>query len=292
MPKSKKTKIISTFGSRITSIASVALVLFLLGLTAMGAMTVRTINDDVRSNMGFVIKMEHDVSVNDVNSLKQTLMADPAVQVLTFLSPEEIMEQESLYLSENIGEELDINPYQAEFDVRMTPEYAGTDSIAGRISLYESAPGVDEIITESALVAGVDSTFRRVGRVMLIIALVFLFISIALINNTVSLSIYSRRFVIHTMRLVGATSAFVRAPFIRAGCLNGAVAGVLASVVLAAGRSYAASVDPLLGRALDWPQILILFVALTAFGVLLCGVTAWVAATRYLSTSYDELFLK
>lgn len=292
MPNSKKTKIISTFGSRITSIASVALVLFLLGLMAMGAMTARTITDDVRSNMGFVIKMEYDVPQDNVNSLKQALLADPAVQVVTFLSPEDIMEQESIYLSESIGEELDINPYQAEFDVRMVPEYAGADSISARIAFYETAPGVDEIITESTLVAGVDRTFHRIGRVMLVIAIVLLLISIALINNTVSLSIYSRRFVIHTMRLVGATSAFIRAPFIRAGCLNGAVAGVLASVVLAAGRTYAASVDPLLGRALDWPQILVLFVILIAFGILLCGITAWVAASRYLSTSYDELFLK
>ncbi len=217
----KRSRRISTFGSRITSLVSVALVLILLGLASLMGLAGKNLTDDVRRNLGFIVKMERDCPDAAINTVKQALLASPSVERLTFSSADDIMEQESQYLGEEIGALLDANPYSAEFDVKVRPAYATPDSIEAAVEFFSSMAGVDEIVTESAVIEGVDSTLRRLGAVLLIVAAILLAVSVALINNTISLSIYARRFVIHTMKLVGATGGFIRRPFLRAGALNG-----------------------------------------------------------------------
>ncbi len=289
--KKKGIKRVSTFGSRATSIVSVALVLFLLGLVLMSGFAAGALTDRLRSNLRLVVKMEYDVSDTDVNSLKQNFLSDNAVGSVAFMSSDDIMEQESAFLADSLIGELDINPYQAEFELRMASEHANADSMAVFCARYADAAGVDEIISDAALVAGVDSGLRRVRGVLLSVAAILLVVSIALINNTVSLSVYSRRFAIHTMRLVGATNNFIRRPFIIAGAVNGLIAGGIASAMLVAARAAGAAVDPALTLGLDWQHMVLVFVILLLSGAFLCAATAFVATSRFLAANYDELFL-
>ncbi|MCM1066617.1 MAG: permease-like cell division protein FtsX [Muribaculaceae bacterium] len=288
-PRSKR---ISTLGSRITSLVSVALVLILVGMAAMTGVAGKKLTDEVRRNLGFVIKMERDCSQASVDALKQTLLADPAVSLLTFNSAADIMAQESEYLGDDIQSLLDANPYSSEFDVKVKPAYAVPDSINALVATYGKAPEVAELVTESAVIEDVDAALARAGTILLISAAVLLLICIALINNTVSLSIYSRRFVIHTMKLVGATAAFIRRPFLTAAALNGLIAGAVASLVLFALKLYISSLDPLIAEALPADLLAVLCVALTLLGMAICVLTATFATNRYLSASYDEMFLK
>ena len=288
----KRSRRISTFGSRITSLVSVALVLILLGLASLMGLAGKNLTDDVRRNLGFIVKMERDCPDAAINTVKQALLASPSVERLTFSSADDIMEQESQYLGEEIGALLDANPYSAEFDVKVRPAYATPDSIEAAVEFFSSMAGVDEIVTESAVIEGVDSTLRRLGAVLLIVAAILLAVSVALINNTISLSIYARRFVIHTMKLVGATGGFIRRPFLRAWALNGVVAGVGASAFLVLARIYAASLDPMLAQALPWTWTAAVCVALVMLGAAICVLTAAFATNRYLRASYDEMFLK
>lgn len=289
--KKKGIKRVSTFGSRLTSIVSVALVLFLLGLVLMSGFAAGALTDRMRSNLRLVVKMENDAGDAAINALKQQFLADDAIEVMTFMSADDIMAQESAFLADSLIGELDVNPYQAEFELQMAPDYANADSIAMLTCRYTDADGVDEIVSDAALVAGVDKGLRRLRGILLGIAAVLLVISIALINNTVSLSVYSRRFAIHTMRLVGATNSFIRRPFIIAGAVNGLIAGAAASVLLLIARAVGASVDPTVVLGLDWQHMALIFVILLLSGAALCAATAFVATSRYLATDYDELFL-
>lgn len=288
----KRSRRISTFGSRITSLVSVALVLVLLGVAALMGVAGKNLTDDVRRNLGFVIKMERDVPEASINQLKQALLASDAVEVLTYNSAEDILAQESEYLGEDVSSLLDVNPYASEFDVKVRPAYASPDSILSLVDMYDSFQGVSEIVTESAVIEGVDSTLRRVGAILLTVAIVLLAVSVALINNTISLSIYARRFVIHTMKLVGATGGFIRRPFLLAGMVNGLFAGLAATILLVGARFYISSLDPLLEEALPWTWVAIVCAALVVIGALICMLTAAFATNRYIRSSYDEMFLK
>ena len=288
----KKSRRISTLGSRLTSLVSVALVLILLGLAVLMGVAGKSLTDDLRRSLGFVIKMERDCPAEYINTLKQELTDMPAVGVFTFLSADDIMEEESMYLGEDIAALVDANPYSPEFDIKVKPDYSSPDSIAAIGARLEQYSGVSEVVTESAVIEGVDSTLRRLSAVLLCVAAVLAVVSVTLINNTISLSIYSRRFVIHTMKLVGATAAFIRRPFLLAGAMNGLFAGLAASAVLIGLRCYVSSLDRMLGQALGWGVVALVCVAVTLLGIAICVLTALFATNRYLKASYDEMFLK
>lgn len=283
---------ISTLGSRFTSLVSVALVLVLLGLAAMLAVAGANLTDSLRRNLGFVIKMERGCPESAINTVKQALLANKAIERISFESADQIMQHESEYLGEDLTALLDANPYAAEFDIKVRPRYSAPDSIAALSDFFGDLPSVDEIVTESAVIEGIDTTLRRSSLILLGLAGVLLAVSLTLINNAVSLSIYSRRFVIHTMKLVGATRSFIRRPFLRASTVNGIIAGGVASCLICALRFYAGSLDPAIDTALGWPQTATICIILVALGAAICLLTALFATNRYLRASYDEMFLK
>ncbi len=288
----KRSRRISTFGSRFTSVISVALVLLLLGVGAMAAIAGHSLAREVRRNIGFVIKMERPEAPETTADVKAALSHSPAVASFVYLSSEDIMAQESKFLGENFAEGLETNPYSAEFDVKLQQAYTVPDSVAMLAARFEAMPAVEEVLTESAVIEGIDSTLRRIGSVILGIAVLLMVVSVALINNTVSLSIYSRRFLIHTMKLVGATRSFIRRPFIGAGALNGLFAAAIACAVVAGVRVYGATFDPAVAELLPWWVVAVLCVILVVLGVGMCALTAAIATNRYLKSGYDEMFLK
>lgn len=290
--KNNQSKRISTFGSRVSSIISVGLVLLLLGLTAMALITGRNITDDVRRNIGFILKMDRDIPETTLNKAKQILSGAKYVETFVFSSSEDILASESALLGEDISELVEINPYASEFDVRLRPSYANPDSLQWILYDVRTIPGVSEVITESDVIETIDTNLRRVTSILLFIALALMLISFVLINNTVSLSIHSRRFLIHTMRLVGATGGFIRRPFVAAGCLYGLIAGVCASLVLAGLRWWASQIEPVaVESALPWwPAMTLILAGVMVLGVLLCLLASYAACSRQLRTSYDEMF--
>ena len=277
---------ISTFGSQITSVISVALVLLILGILAMTLEASRSLSDDIRRNIGFVVKLSPSASADDVNRVKHLVSASPAIDSYVFASPDNILAEESRLMGEDLGEMLDENPFGAEFDVRLKPRYACGDSITAISAVIAADDAVDEIVTETAVVDSINSVIRRLTAILLAIAAALLIISFVLINNTVSLAIYSRRFIIHTMKLVGATGAFIRRPFLIAGL----AAAALAIAVLAAIRAYSTSFDAALDSALPWPSMGWIFAGVLACGLLICLIASIIATNRYLRADYDEMF--
>lgn len=289
---SDKGKRISTFGSQLTSVISVTLVLLLLGIVAMIGITAQYMTDDVRRNLGFIVKMDRNSTKADTDKVKRTLSTARFVDSFVYSSADDILAQESALMGEDIAEYIQANPYSAEFDVKVRPEYARADSIELIAARVSALGGVEEILTETSIIEGIDSAMRRISTILLIVATALLLISFVLINNTVSLSIYSRRFLIYTMRLVGATTSFIRRPFVRAGAVNGLLAGAAAGVILVAIRCYAAAAEPGAAAALDWPMMAILLAGVLACGITICSLAAIAATNRHLRSSYDGLYMK
>ena len=146
MTKNKSSRL-SAFGSRLTTVISVTLVLLILGIIAMAGLLARSGAEQIRSNMGFIVKVQRDAAPDEINRLKQQLPEYPFTASAVYASPEQILHDESQYLGEDAAEMLDINPYNPEFDVKVTPAYASADSIEAIRHRLAADPAIDEIIT-------------------------------------------------------------------------------------------------------------------------------------------------
>ena len=293
----KRSQHISILGSRITSVVSVALVLVLLGVAALMTSAARKATDNVRRNMGFTIKMERGMGADEINNMKKRLAKAAYVESFVYASPDEILAQESEIIGEDIMALVDENPYGAEFDVKVRPQWAHSDSIASIALSVGSAKGVEDVLTDTGVIDSVNRNISRLTWIMLAVAAALLAISFVLINNTVSLAVYSRRFVIHTMRLVGATGAFIRAcrganPIrIKAGAATGLVASIAASAVLAVAQAYPMRSDAALAGVLDWRTSAIVYALLAAIGIIICLLASAFATNRYLRSDVDDYYM-
>lgn len=283
---------ISTFGSQLTSIVSVSLVLLILGVLGLVAIAGRSGADMLKSNLGFIVKVERGAPESELNRLKQVFASAPFVASYVYSSSDEILASESQYLGEDITSLIDVNPYGAEFDVKVKPEYASVDSIESVSAMVAADKAVEEVLTETSMIAAVNSTLGRLTWILLAVATALLVISIVLINNTVHLAVYSRRFVIHTMKLVGATASFIRRPFIVAGAVNGLVSAAIASMILVVMVVYVSNVDPLLASAFTFRLCALVVAAIFVVGVLICTLASMFATNHYLRADYDDMFMK
>lgn len=291
MAKNPKTRI-STFGSQLTSIVSVTLVLLILGMLAMTLKASGALGENIRRNIGFIVKIDREASETEITRLKRELATARFTESIAFMPADEILRQESEYMGQPLDSLLDENPFGAELDIKVKPLYANSDSIMAIAGRMELVPSIDEVVTETTIVDDINSVLSRLTIILVAIALALLVISFVLINNTVSLAVYSRRFIIHTMKLVGATGAFIRRPFLVAGLLTGLVSAVMACGILAAVKAYGATIDPLLGLLVPWSAMWWIFAIVVVLGLIICLLASALATNRYLRAGYDEMFMK
>ncbi len=286
----KSRKGFSALSVQLTATVSVALVLLLLGMVATLAMSARRITTDIKEHMGFDVVLKEQSTLDDVNRFKQLFSEAPYVASFRYFSPEEANATWHEEMGENLTELLDVNPFLPEFEINVKAQYAEADSL-DKIML--SLAGLEQVEAVNGHTEVVDSVNRNLQTVMLILAiavLTLLPISFVLINNTVRLTIFSRRFLIHTMKLVGASRAFIRKPFLLSNMLQGLIAGVIASGVLLGIYFYLWSLDASLQAIADAMMLIWISAGLLIVGPLLSLAAAAWATQRYLTISYDELF--
>lgn len=290
MSQSNKRTSLMSFGKHLTSTVSVGMVLLILGIVGCAAFAAGNITRHIRENLGFNMVMKMDAYLTRINDMKKRLTASDFVASYDYMSPEEILEQENAYLGSDVEELIGTNPYQPEFNVRVKAQYASVDSLDKIISPLRNIDSVEEITVHTEMVESVNSNIGTLSLVLIALAGALLVISFVLINNTVRLTIYSARFLLHTMQLVGATNAFIRRPIIIGNILNGILAAVVAILLLCLLRVYAVSIDPDLALALPWSDLIYVFLGVVAGGIIICGTASWIATNKYLRQSYDDMF--
>lgn len=290
MSQSNKRTSLMSFGKHLTSTVSVGMVLLILGIVGCAAFAAGNITRHIRENLGFNMVMKMDADLTRINDMKKRLTASDFVASYDYMSPEEILEQENAYLGSDVEELLGTNPYQPEFNVRVKAQYASVDSLDKIISPLRNIDSVEEITVHTEMVESVNSNIGTLSLVLIALAGALLVISFVLINNTVRLTIYSARFLLHTMQLVGATNAFIRRPIIIGNILNGILAAEVAILLLCLLRVYAVSIDPDLALALPWSDLIYVFLGVVAGGIIICGTASWIATNKYLRQSYDDMF--
>lgn len=276
-----------------TATVSVTLVLLILGATALMGIAGNSVVNDIRSHMGFAVIMDQDATATDIAAMKQRFTRAGYVESYAYASPARVMErwQQMVGDDENVAELMDgINPFAPEFEVQVRPAWARPDSLAALASRIEMAPGVDEVKVHSRMVEQVHSTLRGITIGAAAVAALLLVIAFVLINNTVRLTVYSRRFTIHTMKLVGATGAFIRRPIVRANTLAGLLAAIVAAAILAGLLAWAGSLDSSLASAVSWGDAALVGAGMAVTGCLICYIASALATNKYLRADYDDMF--
>jgi cell division transport system permease protein len=290
--KNNKEVRISYWAAHLTTVVSVTLVLLIIGIIALITVSAASETRRLRERLEVSVVMADTVSNARAEALAKEIEKSPYALSVGVVSKEAALKIWKADTGEDLEALFGVNPLSPEVAFTVKSGYSSEDSlrvIEKRISGLEGVAGV--ALPDSAMVESMNRNIERFSIVLGVIALVMVIISFVLINNTVHLAIYARRFTIHTMQLVGATSGFIRSPFVKSNMLSGLLAGLVASAIMAVALVAApgAGFDNV-ADYISWPVYGVVAAGMIAVGVLLCGMAAWMATSRYLDKDYGELF--
>lgn len=290
MAENKKVSTVSFFNSRLTSVISIALVLFLLGLILLMGLLSNKLSVYVKENIAFSILLKDNQKEADIKRMQKSLDALPFIKSTEYISKEQAAKELEEELGENPETFLGFNPLQASMEVKLHSEYANPDSlklIEKQIRTYTS---VTDLLYRKDMMEMVHNNMKQVGIILLTLAVVLMCISFVLISNTIRLLIYSKRFLIHTMKLVGATPGFIRRPFVRYNVISGIFASILAILMLTGALYYLQNELKGFIQILDVQSLLIVYAAVLGLGILLSVVATIFAVNKYLRMGVDKLY--
>ena len=279
-------------GSYFMSMMSIALVLFLLGVFALLMMHAQKLSNHLKENIGFEVVMNSNVKEANILRLQAELDSMPAVKLTEYITKEEAIRR----LSEDLGEDFlqwlgnEENPLLPSIDVRFNADWANNDSINLIQAQLQKNKDVKEIYYQKSLVNLINQNVNRIGIALMIASLVLLIIAITLIRNTIRLSIYSKRFLVRSMQLVGATPAYIRRPFIGSGITQGFFGALLADAFLALLLYGITKRLPELTFVQNYTIIIGIFVGIIILGILLGGLSTRSALRKYLNADVNQLY--
>jgi cell division transport system permease protein len=282
-----KTRLRSSY---LTLVASVSLVLFLLGVLGLVLINARELSDYLRESLSFYIILDDETKEPDIRMLQKDLDAKPYVKSTEFVSKDAAAAKMKEDLGEDFIEFLGDNPLPPSIDVYLYAGFTSPDSVA-RIEKYvREYPFVKEVYYQESLLFLINENVRKISLFLLVISSFLFLIALTIINNTIRLSIYSRRFLIRTMQLVGATQGFIRRPFIIQSAIHGLLAALVAMSLLM-GLLYLIEKEFFMMFSFESTYLLFLL-ALTIIitGILINIISTYFSVNRYLSISEDQLY--
>lgn len=276
--------------SYVTTVISISLVLFLLGIIGLLFLNAHRLSTYVKENLGFTVLVNDNSREAEVQRLQKILNASEFVREANYVSKDEaadIMQEE---LGEDFVDFLGYNPLLSSIEVKVFAEYANPDSMAVIENQVLNFPQVKEVYYQKNLLHAVNDNIEKISLVLGGFTILLMVIAIALINNTIRLSVYSRRFLIKTMQLVGATRGFIRKPFLATGILNG-LAGATIAIILLSLLIYGLSSE--LQGMIGFGNIVlvgILFAIVVVLGILITLISTFFAVNKYLRLKADDLY--
>ncbi len=269
---------------------STAMVLVLVGIVVFSVATARNLSSYVRENFIITLTLDDDMTAAETQQLTTALAARGYVRHLDFISKEQALAEQTAAMGTDPTEFIGANPFMASIELHLVAAYANSDSLAWIQKDLAAQPKVAETTYQRDLMDSVNSNLRRINLVLLVVAFLLTCISFTLINNTIRLEVYARRFNIHTMKLVGASWGFIRWPFVRRGLLIGLLSAVVADAVLAAGVYGIYRYEPHMESVITWQVLAATGSTVLVFGVLLAWLCSHVSVTRFLRMTASQLY--
>jgi cell division transport system permease protein len=286
-PKRLKKRI---FSSWITSMVSITLVLIMLGTLGLILINAGRLSDYMREKIGFTLILHDDIKEVEVSRLQKTLSTTPYVKSTRYVDKETAARE----LTEDLGEDftgfLGFNPLFASIEVKLFAPYTTTDSLRMIEEKFLEYPQVKEVTYQKNLVSVINQNVRKISIILLIISGLMTFIFVTLINNTIRISVYSQRFSINTMQMVGAGNSFIRKPFLQRSLYWGAYGALTANIVIiSVFYTYKKELTGNISSD-DLFVLAIVFALVIVLGMLISFFSTWFAVNKFLKLKFDELF--
>lgn len=279
-------------GSYLISLMSIMLVLFVLSLFSSLMLFANRISDYIKENIGFEIVMKKGVKEKDIIDFQHVLDKKKYVKSTEYISKEEATKRLSEDLGKDILEWLGNveNPLLPSIDVRFKSEYANNDSIAKIEQWVLKNKNVKEVYFQKSLIHSIDKNVNKIAALLLLIGFVLLIMAVTLISHTVRLSVYSKRFVVRSMQLVGATEGFIIKPFMKYFVIQGVIGALLSLVLLTLFLVATLKNVPELAVLINFGNVAIIYVSVLVLGVLLTTLSTYFSMKKYLTADIDELY--
>lgn len=275
----------------VTLCISTALVLILLGLVVFSTLTGRNLSSYVKENLVVTMMLEQDMMDNEAQAVCKRLEMRPYIKNVVFINKQQSLKEATKEMGANPAEFTDgVNPFSSLIELTLKSDYANSDSLTWIAAELKKYPKVSEINYQRDLIDSVNRNLAKIGLGMLVLAILLTFVSFTLINNTVKLDIYARRFSIHTMKLVGASWSFIRGPFIRRAVFTGLLAALLAIVVLGGGIYALYRYEPEILNVVTWREMAITAGAVVLFGIVITALCANISVNKFLKMKAGELY--
>lgn len=276
--------------SAVSTIIGISLVLFMLGILGVLILNAQKLAKHVRENLQIQVFLADDLNEAGTLQLRKEIDAEPYTLKTEYISKEEAAEDLQREIGEDFMAFLGTNPLQAAIDLHVKAEYAVPDSLMHIASALEAHESVAEVVYSPNLVRQINENVNKIGLVLLGFSALLLLVAIALINNTIRLTIYSKRFIIRSMQLVGATAGFIQRPFVWQGILQGVYAGLIAILLIMGVLYVVRNRIPEFFEINDLPMFIQLFAIVAVLGITIAGLSTLLAVRRYLRKDARKIF--
>ncbi|MBQ7349681.1 MAG: permease-like cell division protein FtsX [Bacteroides sp.] len=274
----------------ITSSISTMLVLLLLGMVVFFVLSANNLSTYVRENIGFTILVSDDMKEPEALKFQKQLNEEAFVKESAYISKEQALKEQTEAMGTDPAEFLGYNPFTASIEIKLNAAYANSDSIGWIEKKILANKKVMEVNYPQDLLDSVNRNIQKVSMFLLGLAALLTLISFALINNTIRLAIYSKRFTIHTMKLVGASWGFIRRPFLIRNLWIGVLAAILADAALMAMAYMLVKYEPQLIDIITPNTLLIVMTSVFVFGVIITSMCAYISINKYLRMKASALY--
>ena len=285
--KYQKRRLISSYFSVVISIG---LVLFLLGLLGLLVLNTKKVADHFKEQIAMTVYLKDTAKEVEIEQLKKSLALAEYTKTSTFVSKEEAAEMHSKEIGEDFMDFLGYNPLQNSIDLYMKADFVSPEQIDEIAADLTSKNFVDEVVYDKPLIALLNDNVKKISFWVLVISGVFTFIAVLLINSSIRLAVYSKRFIIKTMQMVGATKSFIRSPFIWKSVKLGIIGAILALIGMGIVLYYLNSSFPELELLSDVKLLTALFVGILLMGIFITWASTFFATSRFLNLKTDELY--
>ena len=283
----QKRRLISSYFSVVLSIA---LVLFLLGMLGLLVLNTKKVADHFKEQIALTVYFNDDAKDEAMQNLTKSLDTASYTRSVTFVSKEEAAEQTKEAIGEDFMEFLDYNPLQNSIDVYMNADFVSSEKVEEIAAKLSENSAVDEVAYDKPLISLLNNNLKKISFWILVVSALFTFIAVLLINSSIRLSVYSKRFTIKTMQMVGATKGFIRRPFIWNSVKLGIIGAIVALIGMAAVIYYLNNSFSELNLLADKKLILALFGGVFLTGIVITWLSTFFATTRFLNLKTDELY--
>ena len=274
----------------LSSIISISLVLLLVGIASLLLVNARAISDYFKENMQVSVMMKQSVTESDALRYKDELDKADFIRSSVFVSREQGRREMEEMLGEDFLSVFETAPIPVSIDITLNAEYVSADSIEVVKTHIMKSPKVEEVVYQRSLIDTLNANLSKISMVLSVFIALLLFISFVLINNTVRLNVFARRFTIHTMKLVGATKSFIRAPFMVQSLFQGVFAAFVAIMAIVVMLYFIRSEFQQLFEVFRLELLLVVMGIVVGSGIIICTLSTWLVVNKLVSLKKDELY--